>query len=191
MTFWKLGALAAAAFAGVALLTRRKQPTPRRTVPESVLLVGDSTAEGLASPIGRLARNAGVRFDSRATNSTRIDQWARNPELKLVLTTFKPEVVLVSLGTNDEYMGSDAVTRERPYLLELMEVIRSAGATLYWIGPPTLPKVTNGIVPMIKSTVPNYFPSDEMMIPRQSDQIHPTVEGYGMWANAIWAWMTT
>lgn len=33
------------------------------------------------------------------------------------------------------------------------------------------------------------FHSETLQIPRQSDGIHPTPDGYAAWASAIWAWL--
>jgi lysophospholipase L1-like esterase len=159
-----------------------------------VLLIGDSLAVGLAPPMRSLAAESNVEFFSLAKEGTRIDQWASgswSAQLDAALASFAPTLVLVSLGTNDEYMMGDAVTRQAPFLEALLAKLRDAGAEVVWIGPPTLPKPTNGIVAMLVAAIPdtNYFPSSSLAIPRASDGIHSTPRGYAGWAGSIWSWM--
>jgi hypothetical protein len=159
-----------------------------------LLLVGDSLAVGLAPYFRDMAGRERVVFASLAKVGTRIDQWAVSSDLRELLTSFRPTVVLVSLGTNDEYLqGADAVERQRTALAKLINLIMTAGPQhIIWIGPPSLPKASNGIVPMLKATIPSrdYFPSEALTISRGPDGIHPTARGYAGWAGAIWQWLS-
>jgi len=157
-----------------------------------IFLLGDSLAVGLSRPISALAKDSGILFESQAIEGTRIDQWASKPELYTALDRFKPDIILVSLGTNDEYMKLDAKTRQEPHIKKLLHELRSR-APVAWIGPPKLPKKgTNGAIPLILENVPssNYFPSQKLEIPRAPDKLHPTVSGYAGWAANIWKWIT-
>jgi lysophospholipase L1-like esterase len=170
-----------------------------------VLLIGDSLAVGMAPHFQALAKEAKVQFQSLALQGTRIDQWAQSAKLKEKLQTFRPELVLISLGTNDEYLTGDAVARQRPYLEQLLNLFQQytldgeyhvGPEWVVWIGPPTLPKATNGIVGMIRDAAGGlltrfyYYPSDRLQIPRGPDKIHPTARGYAGWAGAIWHWLS-
>lgn len=159
-----------------------------------LLLVGDSLAVGLAPYLKDLAAAERIQFSSLATVGTRIDQWSDNAALRERLQSFRPTVVLVSLGTNDEYMGGkDVVERQQAHLVRLVGLLMTAQPEhILWIGPPALPKPTNGIVPMLKEQIPgrDYFPSDQLTIPRGPDRIHPTARGYAGWAGAIWQWLS-
>jgi len=107
-------------------------------------------AVGMAPYFSALAKEAGVDFKAMATVGTRIDQWANNADLKKLLETFQPELVLVSLGTNDSFMqGKDVVTKQQAQLEKLYALLTQwprsrdygLGAEhIVWIGPPTLPK---------------------------------------------------
>jgi len=157
-----------------------------------VFLVGDSLAEGLSRPLSAFARDSGVAFETMARSGTRIDQWANNEDLFRKLRAFRPTHILVSLGTNDEYLKLDAGKRQAPYLETLLERLRRI-APVVWIGPPKLPKAaSNGAIPLILREVPSshYFPSQELMIPQGGDKLHPTVVGYALWAGHIWRRLT-
>jgi lysophospholipase L1-like esterase len=178
--------------AGVGLVRAFRGPRiePGET---SLLLVGDSLAVGLGPPLQALATDAGVPFSKLSRGGTRIDQWAGSQVLAERIQTFKPTLVLVSLGTNDEAMGGDDVPgRQAPYLEQLLSRLRSGGAEVVWIGPPRLPFASKGVVELIRRTVPrsHYFASDRLSIPRGPDNLHPTVKGYAGWAGAIWKWLS-
>lgn len=179
-----------AAALGVGLV--RAIRAPKVHAGSRLLLIGDSLAVGLAPQVKALAAEQKVPFLATATISTRIDQWAQSQALTQTLAAFRPTLVLVSLGTNDEYLTGDAVRRQAPYLDQLLQRLTVAGAEVVWIGPPTLPKAaSNGIVALIQSKVAasQYFPSQTLQIPRGPDQLHPSAKGYAAWAGALWQWL--
>lgn len=184
------GGLAAA---GAAITWKVLDGGPPKIVRGSrVFLLGDSLAVGLAYPLGQLAKDHGVAFSSMAIQGTRIDEWAASQKLLDAITAFKPTHILVSLGTNDEYMKLDAKARQAAPLAKLLSALK-AHAPVLWIGPPKLPKTgTNGAIPLILENVPasHYFPSQKLEIPRAGDGLHPTVAGYAGWAANIWKWAT-
>lgn len=157
-----------------------------------VFLLGDSLAVGLSRPLSALARDHKIAFESMAISGTRIDQWANNQTLFAAINKFKPDLILISLGTNDEYMKLDAKARQEPHIKKLLATLR-ASAPVAWIGPPKLPKSgTNGAIPLILDNVPSshYYPSQKLDIPRAPDKLHPTTGGYAGWAAKVWGWIT-
>jgi len=192
--------------AGLGMVRLLNGPRVRRGM--RVLLVGDSLAVGMAPYFSALAKEAGVEFKSLATVGTRIDQWASSAELKKLVESYRPDLVLVSLGTNDAFMrGADVVPKQKAQLDKLLEVLTTwPRATDYglgpehvvWIGPPTLPSPPSpGIVTMIQDSAGgaltpryHYFHSERLQIPRAADQIHPTARGYAGWAGAVWHWLS-
>jgi len=181
--------------AGVGVVRLMSGPRIRRGL--RILLIGDSLGVGTAPHFAALAKEAGAEFKSIAITGSRIDQWASSKELPKILASFQPDLVLVSLGTNDAYMrGPDVIAQQHAALLQLLEVLR--GRDIVWIGPPTLPAAaTPGIVPMIQDAAGTalaprffYFHSERLQIPRGPDHLHPTVRGYAGWAGAIWHWLS-
>jgi lysophospholipase L1-like esterase len=165
---------------------------PKLRPGKRVFLVGDSLAVGLSRPLSALAKDNNVAFESMAIQGTRLDQWANNETLFAAIQKFKPDLILVSLGTNDEYLNLDGGTKQAPHLKALLGRLRMF-APVAWIGPPKLPKQgSNGVVPLIMKSVPSshYFPSHELDISRAPDKLHPTTGGYAGWAGKIWEWIT-
>ncbi len=173
-----------------------------------VLLIGDSLAVGLAPLFSALSKEAGVEFKSLAVVGTRIDQWAASAELKATLEKFQPELVLVSLGTNDSFMrGEGIVAKQRAQLDKLLELLTTwprrgdyglGPEHIVWLGPPTLQNPPSpGIAPMIQDAAGSalapryhYFHSERLKIPRGPDSLHPTARGYAGWAGAVWHWLS-
>lgn len=188
---WIYAGLGVAAI-GTAVGLVRVMAAPRvRPGRSRVFLFGDSLAVGLAPHLKALFEESGVPFAQVSKSGTRIDQWANSEVLQKKLTEFQPTIIMVSLGTNDEYLPGAAVARQAPYLATLRENVGRHG-DLVWIGPPTLPKETNGVTGMIKGEIPSshYFASDQLSIPRGPDSIHPTARGYAAWAGSIWRWLS-
>ena len=189
---WLYAGLALVAGVGVV----RLMSGPRLRKGLKVLLIGDSLAVGTAPHYAALAKEAGVEFKGLGVTGTRIDQWAGSQELPKVLGSFNPDLVLISLGTNDAFMqGADVVAKQRTQLERLLQQLQ--GRDVVWIGPPTLPNPPSpGIVLMIQEAAGalaprfHYFHSERLQIPRGPDGIHPTVRGYAGWAGAVWHWLS-
>lgn len=195
-----------AVVAGIGMVRLLNGPRLRRG--ERVLLIGDSLAVGMAPHFAALAKEAGIELKSLAISGTRIDQWASSAELAKALEGFQPDLVLVSLGTNDSFMqGADVVAKQQVQLEKLLNVLSTwprkkdygLGAdNVVWIGPPTLPNPPSpGMAKMIQDSAGNalsprlhYFHSEKLEIPRGPDKLHPTVRGYAGWAGAIWHWLS-
>jgi|SRR6185436_9536890 len=182
---------------GVSLAKVLKQgPTIRRG--ERLLLVGDSLAVGLAPPLGQLAKDNGVVFDSVGKVGSTVAQWVGATQLNASLKQkllLKPRVVLVSLGTNDEALSLESARAELAGIDALAAMVKAGGAELGWVGPPKfLPGISfkpNGFTAAIRQKIPSneYFPSETYDIPRGGDNLHPTLRGYAGWAGQIWQWM--
>lgn len=185
-------------FGGVAAASVLFGGPPKIKPGMRIFLLGDSLAVGLTRPLATIAAEQKVGFEAMAKEGTRMDQWATNPALFEAIQRFKPNLILVSLGTNDEYMKLDAHERQAPHIRTLLDKLRAA-APVVWIGPPQLPSTgnyawskSNGALQLIHENIPpsHYFPSHELIIPRAPDQLHPNVKGAAGWAGEIWKFIT-
>lgn len=189
---WLLGGvLLAGGFGFIRALTYR----PKLESDSRLLLIGDSLAQGLLQYFRGFASDAGLAYVGIGLPGTRVDQWLLSERLSQKLAEFKPTLVLVSLGTNDAYSNiSPAAVKKNTEAL--VEKIKSSGAQVIWIGAPAMPETYDGrplheeTLQAIKSVAPYYFPSEEYVIPRGPDSLHPSVQGYAGWAGAIWQWLT-
>jgi lysophospholipase L1-like esterase len=184
------------AVAGVGLIRALGGPgglgcRPAITRGASIVLTGDSLAVGMAPFFRAMADEYGVRFASLAKESTRTDQWAQSSELQGLLANSRPNLVLVSLGTNDSRTVWSA-TEHAAHAKQLLEMIVKAGANVVWILPPSLPfsDGDRGFSEVIRSLGVPVFESDKLDIPRGPDNLHPTTRGYSGWAGAVWSQLT-
>lgn len=165
---------------------------PKLRAGSRLLLVGDSLAVGLSPYLRAIAADEHVPFESVARVGTTIADWARStPDhaaLQQALDSFRPTVVLVSLGTNDEYLSSAALDAEHDDLDRLVAMLRPYDVG--WVGVPSLPKPgSNGAVDLVRSTGLPYFASQRLDLERAPDGIHPTAAGYAKWAGLLWSWI--
>ena len=97
---------AGAAAVGLLLLkpaaAKTQRRLPRLTVSSRVLLIGDSLAVGLRSPLSSLASADAIAFRGTGIGGTHIGSWTGGTLSRAL--AFNPTLVLVSLGTNDAYM---------------------------------------------------------------------------------------
>ena len=173
---------------------------------DRLLLVGDSLSVGLAVPLRALAKEARYEFAHLGKVGSVTNLWAgegqEGGQFSALLRSYRPTVVLVSLGTNDEWIpkynpGANVLRQQQPQLDRLVAKIRAAGAVPLWIGPPlhNYPPAAD-FRAYIRKLVGNdhYFHSERYSIPRNPppDTVpHPTVKGYAAWAGAVWRWLET
>jgi lysophospholipase L1-like esterase len=191
---WILVGAALATGVGVAFVLRDRHP--KIDADSRILLVGDSLSLGLGPQLRAMAEEAGLPFVALGVQGTTISDWAglrssaHADALAATLESFRPTIILVSLGTNDEYLSAAALDAEADDVDALLELLESYGDVV-WIGVPELPKeASNGAVELITATDVPYFPSERLDIPRAPDDLHPTVAGYGSWAGMLWTWLT-
>lgn len=179
-----LGGLGALALA----IRRPTSPTP----PKRVALIGDSYAVGLGPELEKLLSPGWYRQGSAATTSffryegyknTNTSQWAHHTaacgSCGDWLTTFKPDVVLVSLGVNDGAAPNPANYQT------IVRALHGIGARVVWIEPPAgvdTPAVRAVIASLGVQTIP------ATTTPMASDGIHPI--SYRRWAEEIAAAVT-
>ncbi len=168
------------AYLGYLLLVPKGSPTPS---PTRVALIGDSLAVGLGPQLKSLAAMDGVAFQAEGHVGTTPKQWATHAsacgQCGDWLASFKPTIVLVSLGTNDIGYVSPPVS----YYQTIRDQITALGATVVWIDPPMMPNDRLAAVrAVIASLGVTVIPP--ATIPIGPDGIHPT--SYVAWAKLIW-----
>lgn len=190
---WVLAGAALAAGVGVAYVLSSRHPKLHED--SRILVVGDSMAEGLTPFLRTMAAEAQLPFQALHARGTTITDWAglvrteHAAALEAALSQFEPTIVLVVLGTNDEYLPAASVAAEEDDLYQLLDKLE--GLDVAWVGVPPLPRPeSNGAVELIEATGVPTFPTENLDIPRGPDRLHPTVAGYGQWAGTLWSWLS-
>jgi lysophospholipase L1-like esterase len=189
---WVLGGILLAGGYG---FIRAVASRPRLSAESRVLLVGDSMAQGMLPHLRGLATTAEIPYIGAGLPGTTILQWLSSDWLRRKLAEFKPTHVLISLGTNDAFSGVDP-EKAGGRAASLVQSIQDTGAHPIWVGAPSLPAnyagkhPDSGVLQKIKDAAPYYFSSEEYVIPRGPDDLHPSAAGYAGWAGAIWNWLS-
>ena len=152
----------------------------------SLVLVGDSLAVGMGHEFSRIARSLHYTVNVHAKVGSTTHQWIKWIDRDLML--YKPDVVFVSLGTNDA-AAPNALTLW-PDMYEVFAAkVRDSGATLVWIGPPEVTssrvKKLTEVRHAIRSVASLYFGSEALRI-NQWDGIHTDAAGYETWVRHVW-----
>jgi lysophospholipase L1-like esterase len=184
---------------------------------ERVLVIGDSLAVGVQPLLKSAMTQKGVGgFSGIAVGGTNILQWSDNnyaegKAMEAALANFRPTLVLISLGTNDEasrgykdWRGRDwnsadlAAKRVGPNASiaaqrakAIARLARKLSVTKsVWIGPPASPEriwpMDRAFRELIASTWQGrYFDTEAVAPAKAGDGIHFTGGGNRVWADAI------
>lgn len=159
---------------------------------ERVFLIGDSQAFLLQHDLAPLVRKGGASFGASPAPGSSIWSWVRGcQEQKRALRRFKPTTILVSLGSNDAYVGVKFVASEREMLLRLLKELRRVAPRVIWLGPPKLPRAKTGLESFYQmvSVEVSYLDARTIEVAQWDDQLHcarPNPNGCVKWASWIW-----
>ncbi len=154
---------------------------------DRVLLIGDSLAQALGPPLGQLVTEGGFDFAQDAQQGTRVEQWGDSGRAEASADGFSPNVVLISLGTNDAAANADWQAKFAGRAKGLVDRLRAKGVRdILWIIPPLMPFDLGVIAQGITDSGAGVFDSRPIDVPRGPDAIHPTIAGSGSWSAVIW-----
>jgi len=170
---WKAVAVGGAIVGGIGTIVLANLKTSPGASPKRVALIGDSYAVGLGPELAKLFPEFRVEGHV-GTNSA---QWAAHSaacgSCGDWLTTFKPDVVLVSLGVND------GTTPNARNYNDIVQGLHGLGARVIWIEPPARVD-TPAVRAVIASLGVPTVPATTMPL---ADRLHPT--SYAPWAQEI------
>jgi acyl-CoA thioesterase-1 len=163
-------------------------PPPTATEPASlegkkVLHVGDSMVGGnwgLTRALEAKLEPEGAKVVRHTKVSETLKSMDTDPTLKELLRTHEPDVVIITLGTNDTDVPYPEV-----YAKHVANIAkRVAPRECWWMGPPKESPVNKVIK---ENSAPcKFFDSSTLKLDRTKDGIHPNDKGGGQWANEFW-----
>lgn len=155
-----------------------------------VLHIGDSEvgyASGLCKDLGARFKAAGIAYTSESWTSEGLKSAETDGKIEKALS-FKPDLVLLNLGTNNLASPSPSV------LAPLVESIvkKISKQPCIWIGPPHLPSATKLEANVVKVIADHaapcrFFDSQRLALSLQPDNIHPDGRGAQVWAENLWS----
>lgn len=154
---------------------------------KTVLHVGDSMVGGnwgLTRALEQRFTAEGARFIRDYKVSESIVSYDHSPKLKGLLDKHRPDIVILTLGTNDVFVPYPA-----SMAANVQNIVKRIGAReCYWMGPPTW-KPDTGIVNVLKDNVTpcKFYDSSHLKLQRSGDGIHPTDKGGAEWATSFWS----
>ena len=170
-----------------AVLENAPAPAPPLTG-KTVLHVGDSMVGGnwgLTRALDQRFSGEGAKFVRDFKVSESIVSYDHSPKLKSLIERHRPDIVIITLGTNDVFVPYPA-----SMVGNVQNIVKRVGSReCYWMGPPTW-KPDTGIVQVLKDNVApcKFFDSSNLKLQRGGDGIHPTDRGGADWATSFWTY---
>jgi hypothetical protein len=151
---------------------------------KSVLHFGDSMVPLVANYLRPLIEKSGGRYEIVSTSSSTTLSWAEGDKLTELLSKHDPELVLISLGSNELFFEDDLEQRGKA----VRNIVERVGARpCLWIGPPAWTKL-RGFLEILAKNLDRcgYFDSAVLNMDRQADGRHPTWGASHAWAGKVW-----
>jgi lysophospholipase L1-like esterase len=152
---------------------------------KTVLLVGDSMAEGVGPWLKKKVEATGGRFIDGHERSSTIVWWQGSGKLRELLALHHPDIVFVALGSNEIFLKQPEL--RAPLIKQMVDEIGARPS--FWIGPPSW-KPDSGLVHVIEENFQpgHFYNSNDLKVPRAPDGKHPTAQGYETWTELVWNW---
>jgi lysophospholipase L1-like esterase len=152
---------------------------------KTVLLVGDSMAEGVGPWLQKKVEAVGGRFINAQERSSTIVWWQGSGKLRELMARHRPDAVFIALGSNEIFLEQPSL--RAPLIKQMVEELGTRPG--YWIGPPCW-KPDSGLVRVIEENFQpgHFYNSNDLQVPRAPDGKHPTAQGYQTWTELVWNW---
>lgn len=154
-----------------------------------ILHIGDSMAGALGIALKDEFKAIGAQAFVRFQTASFIPNWASGKEIGLYVTEHRPDLVLITLGTNEMRIQDPAI--RAPKIRQL--VARLGNRPCVWIAPPLWGAGDTGLLPVIRANcapcayldTPELYPE----MPRLPDKVHPTIAARKEWAKRVMQWL--
>jgi len=168
---------------GPLTLQRDGQSVPAAQA-RKVVHFGDSMVPLVGNYLRPRFEAQGGHYEITSTSSSSSLSWAEGDLLGKTLAKHDPDLVLISLGSNELYFVDDLAQRAEA----IRAIVRAVGdRACLWIGPPSWAKA-RGFLDTLEANLGHcsYFDSAKLPMERQADGRHPTWGASHGWANQVW-----
>ncbi len=148
-----------------------------------ILHVGDSMVPLVANYLRPVVQRRGGKYHVISKISSSTASWASQRLLHEATYDYDPDLILISLGSNELFAPPSAeVGRDVRKLVE-----HTRGRPCLWIAPPAW-KRDRGFLELLRTNLGHcrYFDSTKLDLPRMKDGRHPNWTGGYRWATAVW-----
>jgi hypothetical protein len=151
--------------------------------------VGDSFAGALGIELNKVFTSAGIKARLDFEKSTYIPTWASGSKLSTLVSSFKPDLVLISLGANEL---ENPQPEARAALIQ--RLVKAVGSTpCVWVAPVLWDGAKSALLDVIRANLGQcvYLDSNRVIktMPRAGDKIHPSMAVRPDWAAATARWL--
>lgn len=154
----------------------------------NILFFGDSMLEGLCRRFIDYADQNGHDLHTVLWYSSSTEIWAKTDTLQYYINKFKPDYIVVCLGSNELFVKDIDHRKEN-----IKKIVKKFGDLPFvWVSPPNWKKDT-GINDAIISVVgkDRYFDSRSLKLERGPDHAHPTFPAAAIWMDTIARWLNS
>ena len=149
-----------------------------------VLHVGDSMVPLVGNYLRPVFEKRGASYAMVSTHSSSTRTWAADDKLDAALKEHAPELVLISLGSNELFDKDLAAIGDAVRAI----VERVGDRACLWIAPPAWAKDFGFAEVVRKNASPcRYFDSTKLKFTRQEDGRHPDWSSSYGWARQVYA----
>lgn len=146
-------------------------------------------AGALGVTLNEALKARGVKGVLRFKTASFIPTWAWGKDLPVYVAQTKPDLVLISLGTNEvQILKPETRARVIQKLVGRLE-----GRPCVWILPPLWEVGDTGLLPVIRNNAVPCRVMDSNVVfpnmPRLGDKIHPTIPARSEWAKRVVDWL--
>ena len=166
----------------ILLLPTHDGPIPAADA-QRILHVGDSMVPLVGNYLRQVLAGDKRRYEIISIPSSSTLSWARDHGLRDAIYRYDPQVVLISLGSNELFDPNP----ERRAAAIRQVVSETRDRPCLWIGPPAWKK-DKGFLRVLQANVGRcrYFDSTRLDLERMADGRHPSWTGSYAWATAVW-----
>lgn len=152
-----------------------------------ILLLGDSEVGGFKYPLSRYCNANGHKLVGVVEwNSSTILNFAYADTIEALILKFKPTYIFVLLGLNEVYAKDFSNRLKASYNFKK----KFEHLPFAWIGPASwIPEQGISNVFANVAGIENFYFSNRLVLPRASDNRHPSVRGYDVWMDSVAIWM--
>ena len=157
--------------------------TVKDSIPQRVLLIGDSEAGGLIYPLDDYCEANGHTLLCTFTyESSTILDFAKSSKVDELIENYRPTMIFFVVGLNELYAKD--LKRRKAAALRFVEKFK--GVNYLWIGPANFDE-DFGINDVFNSAAEpgKFFYTKELEIPRGKDGRHPNKKGYELWMKSL------
>lgn len=172
------------------VLVKEKHPKEQTQTSHNgiILVAGDSLAVGMSDKFRSLISSCGYRPVIHAVVGTSSIQWSS--WIKLDIEQHRPDLVLLSLGTNDALIF-DNVLRHRSHKL-IADIFDVSSTRYVWILPHVVDNIRLRNISSVRDSIEKIsrysYDSTILNLKTGRDGIHLGPESYSRWACEVWDW---